>query len=146
MRISEVMTAPAVTVTAETSIEAAAGLLASRRFTMLPVIDRTRALVGVVSEGDLVVDRFPVPRRTSGSGAAWPGPATVGEVMTTRGLVMVSPRDDTGSTIRRMLAARVRAVPVCDAGVLLGVVTLGDLVALVTGSGRRIPEPRWWAL
>lgn len=56
-RVSELMTAPAITVDPETSILAALSLMTQRRIRHLPVVQGER-LVGVVSIGDLVKYRI----------------------------------------------------------------------------------------
>lgn len=57
LRVSEVMTAPAITVTPEDGILGALALMTRRRIRHLPVIDQGRC-VGVVSIGDLVKHRI----------------------------------------------------------------------------------------
>jgi CBS domain-containing protein len=56
-QVGEAMTAPAVTVTPDTPILAALGLITRRRVRHLPVVDGG-ALVGLVSIGDLVKARI----------------------------------------------------------------------------------------
>jgi CBS domain-containing protein len=56
-RVSEVMTAPAITVDPSESILAALGLMTKRRIRHLPVVENGRC-IGVVSIGDLVKYRI----------------------------------------------------------------------------------------
>jgi CBS domain-containing protein len=56
-RVSEVMTAPALTVAPDESILAALALMTRRRVRHLPVVDRGRC-VGFISIGDLVKHRI----------------------------------------------------------------------------------------
>jgi CBS domain-containing protein len=56
-RVSEVMTAPALTVTPDESILAALAMMTKRRIRHLPVVERGRC-VGFVSIGDLVKYRI----------------------------------------------------------------------------------------
>ncbi len=56
-KIADVMTAPAITVTADTPILSALSLMTRRRIRHLPVIDGAR-LIGFVSIGDLVKYRI----------------------------------------------------------------------------------------
>ncbi|WP_028927939.1 CBS domain-containing protein [Pseudonocardia acaciae] len=140
MRVEAAMSTPAVTVTAATPVKRAAELLAARGFTVLPVVDEELRLVGIVSEGDLVRDRFPAKARLAASGAAGAGAepgATVGEVMT-REVLTVTGRDDVHELVERMRRARVRAVPVCRDGMVTGVVTYRDLVRTVARRDERI--------
>lgn len=55
--VGEVMTAPAITVTADTAILSALSLMTKRRIRHLPVIENDR-LIGFVSIGDLVKHRI----------------------------------------------------------------------------------------
>jgi CBS domain-containing protein len=55
--VGEVMTAPAITVTADTAILSALSLMTKRRIRHLPVVD-DGALTGFVSIGDLVKHRI----------------------------------------------------------------------------------------
>lgn len=135
MRVEQVMSSPVVTVGPATPVKRAAELLAAGGFTVLPVVDADRGLVGIVSEGDLVRDRFPAEALLSASRAGvragagvgrLPG-ATVGEVMTRRVLTATG-REDVRELTERMGRARVRAVPVCQGAMVVGVVTYRDLV------------------
>ncbi|WP_419826515.1 CBS domain-containing protein [Sphingomonas sp.] len=59
-RVSEVMTAPALTVTSDTSLLAALALMTQRRIRHLPVVDGG-GMIGFISIGDLVklrIDRI----------------------------------------------------------------------------------------
>ncbi|MEV4624234.1 CBS domain-containing protein [Asanoa sp. NPDC049573] len=51
---AELMTSPAVVIEPDTSIVAAARLLESKRIKRMPVVDRQRRLVGIVSRRDLL--------------------------------------------------------------------------------------------
>jgi CBS domain-containing protein len=55
--VEEVMTAPAVTVSSDTTILSALALMTKRRIRHLPVVDGA-AMIGVVSIGDLVKRRI----------------------------------------------------------------------------------------
>src|SRR5579871_2441445 len=51
---ADIMTTPVVHITPSTSIEAAARLMLQQRVSGLPVVDATDALVGMLTEGDLL--------------------------------------------------------------------------------------------
>jgi hypothetical protein len=59
MRARDITSSPVVTVTPGTTVKNAADLLASNRFTALPVLNSAGRLAGVVTEADTVRDRFP---------------------------------------------------------------------------------------
>jgi len=135
--VSRAMSTPAVTVTPETSVKHAAELMASHGFTVLPVVDASLALVGVVSEGDLVADRFPRDARWPSDRRVTAPAGEVGAVMTRR-VVTASPMEDVRELLARMRSQRVRAVPVCERDSVVGVVTFQDLVKVLARADDRI--------
>src|SRR4051812_37041802 len=87
MRAEDIMTRPVHTVGPDASVESAAELLAAKTVTALPVVDDDGALVGMVSEADLLWHRVPTDPtahlwRHPDQEAARP-PGTVREVMST---------------------------------------------------------------
>ena len=54
MRATDVMTSEVITVKEDTSVQAAAQLMAERGISALPVVDRDNRVIGMVSEGDLL--------------------------------------------------------------------------------------------
>ena len=54
MQAKDVMTAPAITVTPDTTVQQIAKLLLKRGISAVPVLDAGGRLAGIVSEGDLV--------------------------------------------------------------------------------------------
>ena len=111
MNVNEIMTTNVITVGDDTRIEDAARLLARHRISGLPVVDRSGALVGVVTEYDLLAK----------SGA------TVADIMS-RGVISVSPETDADAVAHLLADRRVRRVPVLDSGRLVGIVSRSDLV------------------
>lgn len=124
MRAIDVMTSPVIAVRPETPVQAAAALLASHGFTAAPVVDAEGALLGIVTEADLMRGRV----RPEG----WPAvpEATVGTVMTGSPLVM-RPEDDLADVVTLMLDAPVRTVPIVDEGRLVGIVSRRDVLRVV---------------
>lgn len=137
MLVSRAMSTPAVTVTPETSVKHAAELMASHGFTVLPVVDGSLALVGIVSEGDLVADRFPRDPRWPSERRATAPAGEVGAVMTRR-VVTAAPLEDVRELLARMRSERVRAVPVCERDSVVGVVTYQDLIKVLARADDRI--------
>ncbi len=66
MQARDVMTTDVVTVQPETPIRQIAALLLEKRISAVPVVDATGAVVGMVSEGDLI--RFTLPRMFAATG------------------------------------------------------------------------------
>ncbi|MGY6651549.1 CBS domain-containing protein [Amycolatopsis sp. TRM77291] len=74
MRARDLMSAPVVTVTPGTTAKHAAELLAERGFTALPVVDEDDRLIGIVTEADLIRNRFPHDVRSGTGHEARPRP------------------------------------------------------------------------
>ncbi len=132
MQAQQIMTTPVVTVGPDTGLRDAAALLLEHRITAVPVLDADGELVGMVSEGDLVVGRFshdsrselrPMPDGPS-------GPQTVGEVMTTPA-VTLGPSTDAADLAQTMLDGDVRSIPIVEGAVLVGIVSRRDLLRIL---------------
>lgn len=119
--------------------EAAAALLENGAQTA-PVADAEGALVGIVSEVDLLHDRFvPDPRASAlpRPGASGPAPATVGQVMT-RTVVTTTEYGDAAELAERMFHTRLRCVPVLREGRVVGLVTRTDLLRMHTRTDEEV--------
>jgi len=125
--VADVMTIDPVVVRIDASLEEAAHLMRSYSITGLPVIDGGGALVGVISQTDLVaVQDSPIGRliRTNSSGLR------VGELMTSPA-VTVPMTGSLDEAARLMLDRRVhRLVVIDDAGHPVGLLSSIDFVAL----------------
>lgn len=144
MRARDLMTKPVVTVTSETTAKHAAEVLTEHGFTALPVVDDDDRLIGIVTEADLIRDRFPPDIRSGGKSGARPKPvSTVGEAMTTPAIGM-SAGADLAEVGKALLDGKIRVMPIVDGSWVIGIVTRGDFVradvrhrlAVFGGSGR----------
>lgn len=147
MRADEVMTSPVIVVDESTSIREAARLLAEHGFTLLPVLDHTRKVVGVVTEADIIRagyarDPRPTPEPEDGVQLG-PGARTVGAIMRPKA-VTVTAELELPEVVETMLQTRVRSVPVQRDGRLVGIVTRRDLIRVLTGRALREPSVRQW--
>ena len=115
MKVKEIMTTRVVTVTADTPVPVIAGLLRDNRISGVPVVGADGAVVGLVSEYDLLA--------RSGE--------TAGEVMTTS-VITVSEDTDVENVRHLLVDRRIRRVPVTSGQRLAGIVSRGDVVALLT--------------
>jgi CBS-domain-containing membrane protein len=115
--VREVMTTEVVTVAPSDPVGVAVALVLERRFTALPVVDPDRRLVGIVSEADLLGDRY--------SGRS--GARTVSAVMT-RTPVTLAASATVGEAVSLIAERGLRVVPVVSEGIVVGVVGRGDLI------------------
>ncbi|HEY6747849.1 MAG TPA: CBS domain-containing protein [Mycobacteriales bacterium] len=123
------MTSPVITVRPGTTVRDAAAILLEHRITAAPVIDDHDELVGMVSEGDLVIDRFghdPRSRMRPVEDEP-PGPQTVGDVMTTT-VIALGPSADAADMAQTMLDSDVRSIPIVEGASVVGIVSRRDLL------------------
>lgn len=105
------------TISPGASINEAIAELAARDVGALVVVDETGAVVGIISERDII-------REMARSSAINGRP--VRDLMTPDPIT-ASPADDADAVLRTMLERHFRHVPVVDAHALVGIVTIGDL-------------------
>ncbi|HEV2334942.1 MAG TPA: CBS domain-containing protein [Stellaceae bacterium] len=140
MNVADIMTRTVISVTPETTIAEAARLLLHHRISGLPVVDPAGAVVGIVTEGDLL-------RRTETGTerrhARWlefllsPGrlaedyahanARNVGEVMS-MDVVAVGPQDPLAEVVQLMERRHIKRLPVIESGRLVGIVSRANLV------------------
>jgi CBS domain-containing protein len=131
LTVADVMTIDPVLINADASLEEAANLLRSRAISGLPVVDAGGALLGVISQTDLLAIG------DSAIGRAIRAQATgirVGELMTSPA-VTVPMTSSLHDGARLMRDGRVhRLVVIDDAGHPVGVLSAIDFVALFAES------------
>ena len=122
MKLSAVLAAKGTrvfTTTPDTSIQQAIIELSENNIGALIVLDRPDGSpIGILSERDII-------RRMAA--AVEVRSAKVGDLMSSP-IVTGSSDDDADSVLRTMTTKRFRHLPVVDAGELVGMVTIGDLV------------------
>ena len=148
VRVGEVMTRDVVSVTPDTPLKDVAAVLVERGVSGLPVCDADGAVVGVLSEADLLVKQGGSPERSGGlfawlvETASAPDLAklrahTAGEAMTSPA-VTVEAGSPVSEAARTMVSLGVNRLPVVEDGRLVGIVTRADLVRLFTRSDEEI--------
>ena len=108
-----------ITTRPETSVAEICRLLQRRRIGAIPIVDRAGAIVGIISERDIVAG-------LSEHGTAVVG-MTAGALMS-RQVLHCRPDDGIGEIMAVMTNRRVRHLPVLDEGRLCGLVSIGDVV------------------
>ena len=126
----ELMTAEVVTVSEETPLSVALGIMQEHDIRHLPVV-RGKRLVGMLSDRDLsglglrlAVDMETLERLESKLRA------TVKSAMSSH-LVTVHPSSDLGEIIDRLVEERIGAVPVVEEDELVGIVSYVDVLRAV---------------
>ncbi len=114
MKTEDVMTTRVITVKENQTKQQAARLLSQHRISGLPVVNNDNAVVGVVTEYDVI----------SKEGQ------TVAEIMT-RGVISVTPDTDLEEVSRILVHERIKRLLVLDQGKLVGIVSRADLVRAV---------------
>ena len=136
MRTRDLMSTPAITVTPNTSVQQATILLYSHGFTALPVVDDDDRLIGIITDADLVRDRFPRDPRychTYTNYVAGAMDDSLATVTTTVGAVMTAPVTtmsadaDVVDMVSAMLDTSVRSMPIVDGSRVVGILTRRDL-------------------
>jgi CBS domain-containing protein len=138
MRAADIMTKNVCVIRPEVTLKEAATMLLRRHVRGLPVVDAAGALVGIITEADLIAaGSAPDPRRDGGTGLPCL-PRTVADVMSTR--VIAATADAHLADIARiMLSAHLTRVPVLDdRGRLVGLISRRDLLRLLTRSDDEI--------
>jgi CBS domain-containing protein len=109
------------TITPHETMAAAAGLLHARRVGAMVVMDSEDRVAGILSERDIV--------RAVSDGDQGALAKPVSEFMT-REVVFADPAESVDALLTRMTDRRVRHLPVCKEGRLVGIVSIGDLVKI----------------
>jgi CBS domain-containing protein len=101
------------------SVAAVAALLQARRVGAMVVLDQDREVAGIVSERDIV--RIVAERGADGLSEP------IAACMTTE-VVFADPSETVDELLERMTDRRIRHLPVCREGRLVGIISIGDLV------------------
>ena len=139
--VEQVMTTKVITVSPETPIAEVARILVEREISGLPVVDAGGRVVGVVSEGDLLVREAghwsdEHRRRRGGKVDA----QTAGEAMTSPALT-IEPFRAIHAVAEIMIEHHVNRLPVVDPeGRLLGLVSRADLVRTFVRTDAQLEE------
>ncbi len=130
------MTSPALTVDPDTALKRVAQILLEHSVTALPVLDEHDRVTGVISEADVVLEALPSDSRADER----PARMSLGPYLTRAADVMnahpvtVRSETDLAEAAELLTSTTVKSVPVVDDGVLVGVVSRRDIVAVLARS------------
>jgi CBS domain-containing protein len=123
MLVSQILKSKAdlavVTIASGATIAEAAALLSERRIGALIVSKDGKSAAGILSERDIVLE---IGKR---------GPAVLGEkvaALMTKKLISCARGDKTDAVLQMMTDGRFRHMPVIEAGELVGLISIGDVV------------------
>lgn len=146
--VADIMTTNVLTVRTETTIRELAELFVSNRISSLPVVDDSGALIGMVTESDLVEQSKSLHLPTVISLFDWViylesektlekelqkmGGRTVADVYQTE-VASISPQASLSEAADLMSSHHVNAIPVVDNGSLVGIVARIDIIRTLLG-------------
>jgi CBS domain-containing protein len=151
MKAADVMVSNVITAGANDTIEDVAATLLKNHISALPVVDDKGALVGIVSEGDLMRR----PEIGTGKRHSWwletlIGPRSsateyirshshkVADVMT-RVVITAAPDAPLGEIAALLERNRIKRVPIVDKGKIVGLVSRANLVQALASVSAKIP-------
>ncbi len=143
LKVKEIMTKEVVTVTRETTVMELAKIFSEKHISSLPVVDAAGSLAGIVTETDLVEQDKSLHIPTVISIFDWViylesdkkfekelkkmTGKKVGDIYSTD-VITVSPEDAVAKVADIMSSRRVNALPVVEAGKVVGIVARIDLI------------------
>lgn len=129
------MSSPVVVATPSTRLKRLAELMLEHDIGAIPILDATQALVGLVSEADLLsLQSVEDPRRAIAPAAAPRSvPRVASQVMSTE-VATVLPDDDITTVARLMRSMRLKHLPVLDGAQTVGIISRRDILKVLARS------------
>ena len=118
MKVFDLMSEHTVTVGADEPVTAAARLMKQYNIGAVPVSDDKGRLRGMITDRDIAIRCIAADKSA--------GETKVSDIMT-RGAVTIDERAHISEAAQLMAQAQIRRLPVCRNGVLVGMLSLGDL-------------------
>jgi CBS domain-containing protein len=145
--VRDVMTTSVIAVRKNASFKEMAAMLRARRVSAFPVVDDAGRVIGVVSEGDLLVKEAVLADGTSMLAALRhvreddkAAGITAGDLMTSPAIT-IRPEVPVEEAARLMYDRRVKRLPVVDkAGRLLGIISRVDVLAVFSRPDEKIRD------
>lgn len=147
MKVRDIMTHDVVSVKRETSVNEVAKLMGARDISGVPVVDDSGAVVGIVTELDLILrnTELDVPRfiqilDLGRIPLELPGQyrhrlqhmlGTRADDVMSHEVVSIGPDDEVEQLAELMVTRRVNPVPVVESGKMVGIVSRADLIDMM---------------
>lgn len=146
MKVSDFMTKNVVSIEANKTVEDAARLMLEKNISVLPVVDSTSHLIGIITESDFIGKEANVPH------AVGPVTRVLGQILydggveeiylkvkhypiekvMTRNPFTLRPNDNLSDVVSVMNSKKLKKIPVIEDNKLLGIVTRHDVVRAFT--------------
>ncbi|MCJ0903341.1 HPP family protein [Rhodococcus sp. ARC_M6] len=136
MLARHIMSSPVTTIDQATGTDECLLVISRSGFSVLPVIDEQKHLVGIVSEGDLLRSRF---QDLSQNDQPASGVDSVADVMT-KPVIAMTADAEINAVASAMLRSGLRAVPIVHEGDVIGIVTRQDLIGVLALDPDRIVD------
>jgi CBS domain-containing protein len=131
LRARQIMASPVVSLPPEASLYEAWKLICDRRFRHVPVVDGTGALMGIISDRDVLL-RVAGIAASEGEDAAG-GPTAVRDIMHVR-VLTAGPDTRVPQIARMLLEERIGSMPIVDdTRTLVGIITRSDILRTLVG-------------
>lgn len=129
MLVREIMTAPALYLSADATLDEALGLLAEQRISAIPIVSQGQQVVGIVSELDVLRRAVEPDDRAHEAPVAEsePLPRTVGEIMTSDPTTTTEGAD-VADLVEIFTSTSFKSLPVVRGSELVGIVSRGDVI------------------
>jgi len=129
MRVSELMSTPAIAVEPDRPLKDVAETMLHHGVSAVPVVDASGETVGILSETDLLRNQARGIKAPSATDAR---DATVASDLMTRAVISTAPETRFDDLVQLMVVHDVKRVPVVADGHLVGMVTRTDVLRVVT--------------
>jgi CBS domain-containing protein len=144
MNVNDIMVSPAITITANSTVEDAAQLMLERGISCLPVLDDKEELVGILTHTDFGFHRkfLPMSDHLYTLMGSWVKPETLQEVaravsskkiseVMSHPVITVNEDDPIAKIADLMIRRNINRIPVMRGKQLIGIVTKHDFVKLM---------------
>ena len=138
MKAKDLMSTFVLTLSPETTVGDAIGILVAKGVSGAPVVDAAGKILGVLTEEDLMLYyeypdefRFETPIKDA---------RVQGAALVTRGLISVSPETDAEEIATLFIGRKIKRVPVVSEGRILGIVSRRDLLRGLLASHSAAPR------
>jgi predicted transcriptional regulator len=138
VKAKDIMTTPVITVTRDTGIKELARILIEKNISGVPVIDGKGALVGIVSEADLMpLEAVPTPEAMLMPVPRTRPPRTVSDIMQSE-VIALPAEADVSWIAQTILKNRVKRVPIVSRERVVGIVSRQDLLRVLAADDREV--------